>query len=355
MAQFLVDTGQTDDLFKLLNPEKKVPIKFGNQLRDPDTLEVLATEAPETITPYQQADLALRQQVASMRTPAQGPETFRDLTPEELIQRGYPAGTTGQINNRGRVFADRPSLSGAGGRLPAFAQLQALRDAAPPGKVRDELQKQIDQLNDAGVGGQQAVKLPQGYYMTEPSEGAKQAGVTGPVAAPTVGIPDYGKAVGAIQSSSKFLTKLNKIEDIFGKYGTQVLPGKVKGELTSLANDAKLDYAQAKGQGALQSTDDRVIGSVLGAILDPNMMLPGGYDQVLAQIGQAKSSVSLDLDGLQLQYPWYDIKRDTPPPQQAAPIATPKATSSGPPPLPMKQDFTPADVMKDAGILNGRS
>ena len=250
-------------------PEPAKPMQVGNDLVDPMTgrLVYRAPFAP--------------------RDPAQAPETWQTLSPDETRAMGYPEGVVVQRSSRGQLNTSfKPTNQSAG-----------ITFETPDGGT----------LSIGGSSGGQAVKLPQGFYMGDPSPEAQAAGITSKVAAPLPGTPEYAKATESINASTVFRAKLDQMRQLYDEVGTQVMPGEAKGRLESLANDLKLSYALAKGQGALQKTDEQVISSVLGAVTSPMSLLPGGADQVKAQIGQAIQSVDRDISGLVTQYPWARI------------------------------------------------
>lgn len=256
---------------KQLYPEPAKPVQVGNDLVTPDgQLLYRAPFAPR-----------------EPREPREPPETWQTLSPADTAAMGYPEGVVVQRSSRGQLNTSfKPTNQSAG-----------ITFETPDGGT----------LSIGGSGGGQAVKLPQGFYMGDPSPEAAAAGITSKVAAPLPGTPEYAKATETINASTNFRAKLGELQQLYEETGTRVMPSEAKGRLESLANDLKLSYALAKGQGALQKTDEAVISSVLGAVTSPMSLLPGGQDQVRAQIGQALQSVDRDVSGLVTQYPWAKI------------------------------------------------
>jgi hypothetical protein len=253
---------------------------------------------------------------ASGKTIAQGPE--QTMTPAQAAQFGlskanydlavakfkwdqqHPSGDAGEPmvavqGPEGPIYVPRSQAAGMTPASPRDAGI-TMFDPATGNPI-------------AQVGGDpQAVKLPTGFYFAEPSEEAKAAGITSRVAAPIPGTPEYAKATGEVEAVRTFRGQLDQLGKLYEKHGTSVLPGEARGELESLQNALKLSFAQAKGQGALQKTDEAVIASVLGAVTSPMSLLPGGNAQVTAQIKSAQALIDQDLDTLRHKYPWQSIK-----------------------------------------------
>jgi hypothetical protein len=280
-------SGLSDHLFP--KPGESKVLQPGARLVGPDG-SVIAEGGPETMSPGQAAQLGISQ--ANLKL-AQAKFTW---------DQKHPAGASGEPLVAIQGPDGQPVLvprSQAAGHAPAASREQGITifDPNNPGQAL------------AQVGGDpQAVKLPQGFYFADPSEEAKAAGITSRVAAPIPGTPEYAKALGETEAVKNFRQQMSDLGDLYEANGTQILPSAAKGELQSLANAAKLSYAQAKGQGALQKTDDAVISSVLGAVTDPMSLIPGGQAQVQAQIKNAQGLVDQDINALQQKYPWQSIK-----------------------------------------------
>lgn len=270
-ARMLLNAGLDEQLGKLVNPEL-VDVAPGHQLTNPATGEVIVQGPPEQMSPYQSASLALQQQELALRQweaknkPAG--ESWRQLTPEETKAAGYPAGYVVMGNNKGEQKVTYSPTS------------------------------------------KQAGSLPTGYSMVPPTDDAVKAGINVPeVAAPSPGTPDYVKGVDTIRTVGRYVQQLKDMNALFQKHGIEIWPSAAKGQMESLAGDMKLSYAQARGQGALQKTDDAVIGSIQGAVTSPlAWATPGGASQVQAQLNQALATAQQDLESLQQQYPWAKVK-----------------------------------------------
>jgi hypothetical protein len=268
--------------------ENKV-LSPGSRLVGPDG-QLIAEGGPETMTPGQAAQLGLSRanydlSVAKFEWDKRNPSGGAS---EPLMAVQGP---------NGPIYVPR---SQAAGMSPASTRDAGITiyDPNNPGQP----------LAEVGGGSGQSVKLPTGYYFAEPSAEAKAAGITSRVAAPIPGTPEFAKATGEVEAVRTFRGQLDQLGRLYEKHGTSILPGQAKGELESLQNALKLSYAQAKGQGALQKTDEAVIASVLGAVTSPMSLLPGGNAQVTAQIKSAQDLIDQDLGVLQQKYPWQSIK-----------------------------------------------
>lgn len=292
-VRMLYGLGATEQAAKVISPEagESKVLPPGAVLVDAAG-KTLAQGAPEEMTPYQKASLALEQWKATHPT-GSGAETWSTLSGDEAKALGLPEGTVAQRSNRGE-----------------------LKTTYKPGTQNSGITYTDADGNTFSIGGSaagaQQVKLPQGFRMADPSKSAQELGITEKVAAPLPGTPEYGKAVDTISAVTTYQQQLSDLKDLFAKHGTQVWPSEAKGQLQSLVNNIKLSYAHATGQGALQKTDDAVISSVIGAVTDPMALLPGGQDQVAAQIEQAIAMADQDVQVLQQQYPWADLPRYTP-------------------------------------------
>lgn len=274
-GQILFALGQYDELAKMVNPEPQKLMSVGNTVFDPTTRQ-----------PIYQAPFA-------PRDPAQAPETWQTLNPEEARAMGYPEGVIVQRSSRGQLDTSFKPTANSTGFVYTDAEGNSI------------------QIGGSTQNGMQGVKLQQNYYLGDTSPEAREMGLGEKTATPLLGTPDYSKAMGVIQTTTKFQQKLYELSDLFDQYGVQVWPSEAKGQLESLANELKLAYADAKGQGALQKTDDEVISSVLGAVTSWWSLAPGGQDKVRAQIKQALDIVELDRRGLVTQYPWASIPKAT--------------------------------------------
>jgi hypothetical protein len=278
-------SGLSDHLFP--KPGESKVLQPGARLVGPDG-KLIAEGGPETMSPAQAAQLGISQANLNL---AQAKFKW---------DQQHPDGANGE-----------PMVAVQGPDGPIYVP-RSQAAGKTPAKTTDAGITMFDPATGnpmAQIGGDpQAVKLPQGFYFADPSEEAKAAGITSRVAAPIPGTPEYAKARGEVSAMETFREQLGRLGELYEKHGTSVLPSEAKGELESLQNALKLSYANAKGQGALQKTDDAVISSVLGAVTSPWSMLPGGNAQVTAQIKSAQGLVDQDLSSLQQKYPWQSIK-----------------------------------------------
>ena len=272
----------------LLDPEGWAKAKAGQMFPEPQKLMSVGNTVfdPATRQPVYQAPFA-------PRDPSQAPETWQTLNPEEARAMGYPEGVIVQRSSRGQLDTSFKPTANSTGFVYTDAEGNSI------------------QIGGSTQNGMQGVKLQQNYYLGDTSPEAREMGLGEKTATPLLGTPDYSKAMGVIQTTTKFQQKLYELSDLFDQYGVQVWPSEAKGQLESLANELKLAYADAKGQGALQKTDDEVISSVLGAVTSWWSLAPGGQDKVRAQIKQALDIVELDRRGLVTQYPWASIPKAT--------------------------------------------
>lgn len=280
-GQILFALGQYDELAKMISPE-------------PAKRQLVGSEATGWFSVDPNDPSQVTQAVPGIgRAPPTPPETWQTLSAEEARAMGYPEEVIVQRSSHGELKT-------------AFK-----RTANSTGFVYTDAEGNSIQIGGSSDNGMQGVKLQQNYYLGNTSPEAREMGLGEKTATPLLGTPDYSKAMGVIQTTTKFQQKLYELSDLFDQYGVQVWPSEAKGQLESLANELKLAYADAKGQGALQKTDDEVISSVLGAVTSWWSLAPGGQDKVRAQIKQALDIVELDRQGLVTQYPWASIPKAT--------------------------------------------
>ena len=242
-AKTLYAIGETDAIAKLLAPEKKNPIVFGNELRDPDTLAVLATktEEPKVYGGETGGYFVLGPNGPVTVRPGigrEGSEVFGAAwSPDQVAKAGLPVGTIVQPSNRGGFKYNLPAT----GNVPQVAQLQAIRDGlALDDPRRNEVQKVIDKLGASGADSEplESVVTPQGIRLLPRSQATgmqpapKQEGGTGEerLDAELLRFANRARADGGFQNFSEqdkalYTRKFNRAsEPRFDAAGNQITP-----------------------------------------------------------------------------------------------------------------------------------